>query len=342
MRRPSPEARDNYRRPNRAIKRRELLLLAAAAATAQARVTVAAEAKVLRIGFIQTGARKESQTFLDAFRDALSVRGWDGGKLVVLGRWAEEHTERLSGIVKEVMDAGVAALVTAGTPATLAAARATATTPIVLVGVDDPVALGLVDSLARPGGNVTGLSLISSEIIMKRLQLLREVVPRLHRLAVIVRGDPGLEQKLQDIHSDANGMGIEVLALEAATGKALDLAFMRLRAEHCDAIYVASGPLGPAKRAQIIALAADSALPAIYSFRAFPADGGLMSFAADYADLFRRAAGFVDKILEGATPADLPIEPPRKFDLTINMKTAKALGLSFPPAILTGADEVIE
>ena len=210
------------------------------------------------------------------------------------------------------------------------------------MGVDDPVSLGVVDSLGRPGGNVTGLSLISSEIIAERLDLLRELVPGLRRLAVIVRDDPGIDQKLQDIRSDAQRKGIEALMLETTTAKALDLAFARLRADRCEAIYVASGPFGPVKRARLIALAAEFRLPAIYSFRIFPLEGGLMSFTADYGDLFSRAAGFVDRILKGAEPAAMPVELPRKFDLTINLKTAKALNLTIPPAMLAAADKVIE
>jgi len=193
----------------------------------------------------------------------------------------------------------------------------------------------------EPGGNATGLSLTSSEVITERLELLREVVPGLHRLAVIVRHDPGLDQKLQDIRSEAQRKGIEALMLEATTGKALELAFTRLRNERCEAIYVASGPLGPAKRARIIALAAEARLPAMYSFRIFPAEGGLMSFAADYGDLFRRAAGLVDRVLKGAKPGAVPVEPPRKFDLTVNLDTGKTLGLTIPTTILTSADEVI-
>jgi putative tryptophan/tyrosine transport system substrate-binding protein len=295
-----------------------------------------------RIGFIQAGARQENQGLLDAFRDGLSALGWtDGSNIAILDRWAEDRTERLPGIIKEVVDAGVVVLVTAGTAATLAAKRISTTMPIVLVGVDDPVAIGVVGSLAQPRGNVTGLSLTSSEMIAKRLQLLRELVLGLHHLAVIVRNDPGLEQKLQDIRSNAERMGIEVLMLEATTGKALEFAFARLRGERCEAVYLASGPLGPAKRATIISLAAEARLPAIYAFRVFPVDGGLMAFGADYSDLFRRAAGYVDKILKGANPANLPVEPPRKFDLTVNLQTAKTLGLAVPPAILAGADEVI-
>jgi putative tryptophan/tyrosine transport system substrate-binding protein len=323
------------------MRRRDLLLLAAGAAMTRNRAL--AESNTPRIGFVQVGLRQDNQGHLDAFRENLAALGWtDGSNIAVLDRWAEDRAERLPGIVEELIRSGVAILVTAGTPATLAAKRASATIPIVLVGVDDPVALGVVASLAQPRGNVTGLSLSSSEVIAKRFQLLQELVSGLRRVAVIVRGDPGIEQKLQDIRADAAQMRIEPLMLQAGTGTALELAFARLRSERCEAVYVASGPLGPAKRAQLIALAADSRLPAIYSFRVFPVDGGLMSFGADYRDLFRRAAGFVDKILKGAKPADLPVEPPRKFDLTVNLKTAGALGLTIPPTLLARADEVIE
>jgi len=323
------------------MQRRDLLRLASAAAMAWK--PAAADVEIPRIGFIQSGSRQEKQSLLDAFGENLSALGWThSGNIAVLDRWAEDRTEALSGIVKELIGSGATILVTAGTPATLAAKRAGATIPIVLVGVEDPVSLGVVESLEQPGGNATGLSLTSSEVIAERLELLRQLVPGLHRLAVIVRDDPGLDQKLQDIRRDARRKGIEPLMLEATTGKALELAFARLRADRCEAVYVASGPLGPAKRARIIALAAESRLPAIYSFRIFPVEGGLMSFAADYGDLFRRAAGFVDAILKGASPAAVPVEPPRKFDLTVNLKTARALGLTIPATILASANKVIE
>jgi putative tryptophan/tyrosine transport system substrate-binding protein len=321
--------------------RRSFMLLAGA--TAIAWNPAAAQVKTPRVGFVQTGSRQDNQSLLDAFRDGLSARGWtEGNDIVVLDRWAEGRTEALPAIVKELIGSGVTVLVTAGTPATLAAKRASTTIPIVLVGVDDPVSLGVVESLGQPGGNVTGLSLTSSEVISERLELLQELAPGLRRLAVIVRDDPGLDQKLQDIRSDAQRRGIEALMLEATTAKALELAFARLRADRSQAVYVASGPLGPVKRARTIALAADSRLPAIYSFRIFPIEGGLMSFAADYGDLFRRAAGFVNRILKGADPATMPVQPPYKFNLTVNLKTAKALGLTIPPAILAGTDEIIE
>ena len=323
------------------MKRRDFLLLAGVMSVPW--TLAAAEVEIPRVGLIHAGSRQESQGLVGAFRDSLSALGWtDGNNIAVVDRWAEERTEALPAIVRELIGSGVAVLITAGTPATLAAKRASATIPIILVAVDDPVSIGVVESLGQPGGNATGLSLTSSEVITERLELLREVVPGLHRLAVIVRHDPGLDQKLQDIRSEAQRKGIEALMLEATTGKALELAFTRLRNERCEAIYVASGPLGPAKRARIIALAAEARLPAMYSFRIFPTEGGLMSFAADYRDLFRRAAGFVDAILKGASPAAVPVEPPRKFDLTVNLKTARALGLTIPATILASANKVIE
>jgi len=322
------------------MRRREFVVAFAGAAVGWS--PASAEVKTPRVGFVQPGSREENQGLLDAFRDDLSTLGWsDSSNIAILDRWAEDRTETLPGIVKELIGSGAAVLVTGGSPATLAATRASATIPIVFVGVDDPVSAGVADTLGQPGGNATGLSLTSSEVITERLQLLREFVPSLHRLAVIVRDDPGLDQKLLDIRSEAGRMGIAPLMLEATTGKALELAFARMRGARCEAVYVAFGPLGPAKRARIIALAAESRLPAIYCFRVFPAEGGLMSFGADYRDLFRRAAGFVDKILKGAKPAAMPVEPPHKFDLTVNRKTAKALGLTIPPAVLAGADDVI-
>ena len=321
--------------------RRGFMLLAGT--TAMTWGGIAAENKIPHIGFVQVGSRQDNQGLLDAFRENLAALGWtDGSNIAVLDRWAEDRTDALPAIVKELIGAGAAILVTAGTPATLAASRASTTIPIVLVGVDDPVSLGVVESAEQPGGNVTGLSLTSSEVIAERLALLQQLVPGLHRLAVIVRDDPGLDQKLQDIRSNAQRKGIEALMLEATTARALELAFARLRADRSQAIYVASGPLGPVKRARVIALAADSRVPAIYSFRIFAIEGGLISFAPDFGDLFRRAAGFVDRIFKGANPAALPVEAPRKFNLTVNLETARKLGLTIPPAILAAADEIFE
>jgi putative ABC transport system substrate-binding protein len=322
------------------MRRRDLLLSAAAAVASKA---APAGPELRRIGFVQTGSRRENEGLLNAFRNELAALGWkDASNIAIVDRWADDQTERLPGIVKELIGSGVAVLVAGGTPATLAAKRMRVPVPIVFVGVDDPIALGVIRTMARPGGNATGLCLTSSDTIARRLELLQQLVPKLRRIAVIVRADPGLEQKLRDIRIIAERQKFQALILEAASGSALNLAYARLLVERCEAVYVASGPLGPAKRGQLIALAAEAQLPAIYSFRVFPIAGGLMSFGADYNDLFGRAAGYAGKILEGAEPADLPVEPPRKFDLTINLKTAGALGLEIPPAILAHADDIIQ
>ena len=321
------------------MRRRDLLSLAA---TAVAWKPSLAETTIPRIGLIQAGTPQDNQSLLSAFRGGLTALGWiDGSNIAVLDRWAEDRTELLPGIIKEVVGSGIVVLVTVGTAATLAARRVSTTIPTVLVAVDDPVAIGVVDSLAEPRSNDTGLCLTSSEMISRRLELLQELVPGLHRLAVIVRSDPGLEQKLHDIRGNAERLAIQVLAFEAPTGHTLELAFRFLRGERCEAVYIASGPLGPAKRATIISLAAEARLPVIYSFRVFPVEGGLIAYGADYGDLFRRAAGYVDKILEGAKPADLPVQEPTKFELVINLKTANALGLTIPQSILVRADQVI-
>ena len=323
------------------FKRRDFLLFAACVATASKSVLAASD--IPRVGFIGSGFRQASEPLLQAFRDGLVGVGWaDGDNILVVDRWADERTERLPSIARELVASDVDLLVTAGTPATLAAQRATAEVPIVLVAVGDPVGLGVVNSLARPGGNATGVSLSSLALIAARFHLLQELIPGMSRVAVIARNDPGLEQRMLDIRTIARRMGLKVVEFVAPTGKSVELAFRWLNSDRHDALYVASGPLGPAKRAEIIELAAASRLPAIYSFRIFAIGGGLMSFGADEGALFRRAAIFVDNILKGAMPADLPVEEPSKMELVINMRTANALGINMPPSLIARADEVIE
>jgi putative ABC transport system substrate-binding protein len=321
------------------VNRRQALLLGAAAMLAR---PAAAARRIRRIGFIGPGSRKSNAELLEAFRDGLDELGWaEESGLVVVDRWAEEHTEHLAELARELIDSGAEILVTRGTAATLAARSATATLPIVFVGVGDPIGAGIVNTLPQPGGNATGLSLSSNELIAKRFQLLQELVPGLRRVAVIARNDPGLEQRLLDIRNIADGMGLNVVEFVAASGRAMELAFLWLRSERYDGLYVASGPLGPAKRAEIIALANGARIPAIYAFSVFATAGGLMSFAADESDEFRRSANFVDRILNGARPADLPVEPPRRFEMAINLKTAQTLGFSVPQRLLAQANEII-
>jgi putative tryptophan/tyrosine transport system substrate-binding protein len=323
------------------VGRRPVLLLGAAAMLLGAPALAAR--KIARIGFIGPGSRKSGQNVLDTFRGGLATLGWaEDGDVALLDRWGDDHAERLTEIARELIDAGVQMLVTQGTPATLASRSASATIPIVFVGVGDPVGAGIVSTLAQPGGNATGLSLSSAELIAKRFELLQQLVPGLRRVAVIARNDLGLEQRLLDIRNIAERMDVKVVEFVAPTGRALELAFRWLASDRYDALYVASGPLGLAKRAEIIALANEARLPAIYAFTAFAGGGGLMAFAADENDEFRRAARFVERILNGAQPADLPVEPPTRFELAINLKTAQSLGLSVPPSLLAQASEIVE
>ena len=323
------------------MHRREFLLLGSGMLLSSRPVLGAR--KLPRIGFIGPGSQVMHQALLDAFYDGLEALGWAADRdVVILDRWAEGDARRLPEIAAELVGTGVDILVTAGTAATLAARKATATIPIVLVGVTDPVAAGILGSPARPSGNATGLSLRSSDLTVKRFQLLQELVPGLRRVAVMVRDDPGLEQELAEIHDDADRLGLDVVKFTVATGKSFELVFLWLRSDRFDALYLESGPLGPAKRAELIALAADSRLPAIYPLRVFAAAGGLASLGPDFSELFHRAAGFVDKLLNGARPADLPVEQPTKFELVVNVRTAKKLDFVVPQSVLSRADEIIE
>jgi putative ABC transport system substrate-binding protein len=303
-----------------------------------------ADVKTPRIGFIEAGWQEANQIFLDSFRNGLRTLGWsEGNNIVILDRWAEARNDRLPDIVAELIRSGVDILVTAAPPATVAAKRATGAIPIVMVGPGDPVGLGIVDSLARPGGNVTGLSSMSFDVNAKQLQLLKETLPALSRVAVLrASGDAGEEQRWQLLQTAATSLGIALLSLEVATQEDIERAFARLRTESCNGLFVAAGGLTIANRARIVEHADKLHLPAVYPFRGFPVAGGLMSYGTDYADLHRRAATYVDKILKGTKPADLPVEQPTRFELVVNLNTAKALGLTMPPSILGRADEIIE
>ena len=325
------------------MKRRAFIALIGSVGATSVWSSITAAAEIPRIGIIGVGSGQASRELVDAFRAGLGALGWtDGANLTISQHWAEDRPERLPAIVKGLVGSGVDVLVTLGTLATQAAAMETASIPIVFVGVADPLRIGVAESLDHPGGNASGLSLSSSEVIAKRLQLLKELLPNLRRLAVIIRRDPSLEQTLLDIRTNADRMGLELFTFGVTTGSTVKLAFAYLQNDRCEAIYLASGPLGPAKRADIIRFAAQTRLPAIYSYAVFASGGGLMSFAPEDRDLFNRASTFVDRILKGAHPADLPVEPPAKFNLAINLKTAKSLGLTVPQSLLSRADEVIE
>ena len=275
---------------------------------------------------------------------ALGVLGWNEGRNVAIEhRWAEGRSERFTEIAAEFVRLNVEIIITDGTPAIAAAKRATPITPIVFAAAGDPVATGLVASLARPGNNVTGMSLMSSELGAKRLELLGEVLPRLSRVAVLWNVDNPYSMLVFKITQAAGQtMGIEVRSLDVRGPDDFDTAFEAARRLHPDALITVEDPLTLVHRTPIAEFTAREQLPSLHGIREFVTAGGLMSYGASLLDLFRRAGSYVDKVLRGAKPSDLPIQQPTKFEMVINLKTATALGLTIPPTLLATADEVIE
>jgi putative tryptophan/tyrosine transport system substrate-binding protein len=266
-----------------------------------------------------------------------------GKNLIIDSRSAEGHAERVPALAAELVALKPDLLVAFGPQVAVALKSATATIPIVFVAVFDPVAIGLVQSLPKPGGNITGLATSAGDIIGKQIEILRELVPGASKIALLVNpGNPQHRLVLAaEVPSTARSLGVALLTVEATTAEELDTSFASAAAQHADAMIVLGDGLTTQEAPRVTALAANHHLPAIYLFRAF-APGGLIVYGPDYADLLRRSGDYVDKILRGTKPADLPVEQPTKFELVINMKTAKALGLPVPPLLLVRADEVIE
>jgi putative ABC transport system substrate-binding protein len=269
--------------------------------------------------------------------------GWTEGRTVVVEyRWAEGRSERFLEIAAEFAQLKVDVIVAAGTPAILAARQATSVVPIVFVGAGDPVGTGLVASLPRPGGNVTGLSAQTTDTVGKRLELLRELMPGIRRLAIMGNVDnPVSVLEMREIGAACAALGLEADALEIRRTADIVPAFEALK-RGAEALYVQADPLVIANQIRINTLALGMRLPTMHGLREYVEAGGLMSYGPNFPDLFRRAADFVDKILRGAKPSDIPVEQPTKFELVINLITAKALGLEIPPTLLARADEVIE
>jgi putative ABC transport system substrate-binding protein len=270
----------------------------------------------------------------------------EGRNINIEFRTALGHADRLPGLAEELVRLKADVIFAAATPAIEAVKRATSTIPIVMALGGDPVASGLVASLSKPGGNVTGLSSMSAELSGKLLQLLKETVPRLKRVAVLWNPDsplsPVQKKMAEDLKTAALSLSIELVFVQVGTPEGFDAAFAAASRARVQAMFVAEGPLLYSQRAIIAQLAAKARLPAIYRARVFVDTGGLMSYGASWSDQVRQAAGYVDKILKGAKPADLPIEQPTKFELVVNLKTAKALGITIPQSILVRADEVIK
>ncbi len=300
-------------------------------------------AKLPTIGFLGAASPEVASQWVRAFAKRLRELGWIEGRTVAIEyRWAEAHAERYSEIAAELVKLKVDVIVTWASAPVLAAKQATAVIPIVFAAQMDPVGAGVVASLARPGGNVTGMSIQQTDTAGKRMELLREVVPRLARLAVMAHaGAPGAMLEMREVLATAHALGLEATPIEIRQADEIAPAIEALRGR-VDALYVASDPLIFSHRIQINALAQGERLPTIYGSREYVDAGALMSYGPNWTDLFRHAAGQVDKILRGAKPADIPVEQPTKFDLILNMKTAKALGLDVPPTLLARADEVIE
>jgi ABC-type uncharacterized transport system substrate-binding protein len=294
-----------------------------------------------KVGFLATGSMP---LYMNAFHDALQALGWIEGKNVIYeGRYAENRLDRLRQLVGELLRLNVDVIVAGGTPAPLAAKQATTTVPIVMTAAADPLGSGLVASLARPGGNVTGLSLMSADLVGKRLELLNELLPGLSRIAVLWNANhPFSAFVFKETVRAAQTMRIDVQSLEVRSPDDIDSALITATRQNASALIAVEDPLTTDYRQQIADFAVENRLPAIYGLRMFVDAGGLLSYGADLADLYRRAAGYVDKILRGAKPSELPVEQPTKFELVINLKTAMVLSLTIPPTVLTIADEVIE
>jgi putative tryptophan/tyrosine transport system substrate-binding protein len=326
------------------IGRRELLAALGGTAAAWPLAASAQQqaGKLPTIGFLGTTTPSAWSQWVAAFVQRLRDFGWiEGRTIAVEYRWAEGRDERFVEIAAEFVQLKVDVIVTSGT-ALLAAKQATSVIPIVFAVANDPVGSGFVASLSRPGGNITGLSLQSTDLAGKRLELFREVVPDLRRLAIMAHvGNPGAVLELAEVQAAARALGLEVATLEIRRAEDIAPAFEALNGR-VDALYIETDALIFTHRIRINTLALAARLPTMHSVRAYVEAGGLMSYGPNYTDLFRRAGELVDKILRGAKPADIPVEQPTKFDLVINLTTAKALGLELPPTLLARADEVIE
>jgi ABC-type uncharacterized transport system substrate-binding protein len=302
--------------------------------------------KVLRIGFLGGRTPSDMSPFLDAFRQGLRELGWvEGQNIVIDYRFAEGRFDRLPDLAAELVRLKVDIIVAQPVPAAVAAKNATGTIPIVMIsGSADPVGLGLIASLARPGGNVTGSSYSAGpEIGGKQLELLKETVPKLRRVAILSNpANPSHALAIREVRDAAPSLGVQLQLLEARGPNEFDGAFAAMAKERVGALLVMSDGIFNLHRTRLADLAARSRLPAAYGTRENVEAGGLMSYGPSLRDFYRRAATYVDKILKGATPGDLPVEQPTKFELVINLKTAKALGLTIPPSLLQRADQVIE
>jgi putative ABC transport system substrate-binding protein len=299
---------------------------------------------VYRIGYLSPGSAASHGVFFKAFLESMRELGYVEGRNVFVDyRWAEGSHEKLGVFARELIRLKPAVIMTSGTPASLALKEETRQIPVVLLGVGDPIGAGLVATLARPGGNMTGLSLNGVEIAGKRVELLRDVVPGLARVGVLANPtNASVASMVREIDVAVRTLGLQSQALEVRGPDDFKNAFDVAVKRRVGGIIALEDPLTVVHRTTITALASERHLPAIYGLKQFVEAGGLMSYAPSYVDIYRRAAIFVDKILRGASPADLPVEEPTKFELVVNLKVARSLGLSIPRSLLLRADHLIE
>jgi len=325
------------------MRRRDFIVGGSAAVVLSAPVQAEQSTKRPTIGFLGAASPELAGPWVAAFVKRLGELGWTEGRNVTIEyRWAEARTERYAEIATELANRNVDVIVTWASAPVLAAKRATTTIPIVFAAQMDPVGAGVVASLARPGGNITGMSIQQTDTAGKRIELLREVVPRLARLAVMANsGAPGAMIEMREVATTARTLGLEVVPIEVSQAGEIFSSIESIK-DRVDALYVATDPLIFSNRIEINAMAQRQRTPTIYGSREYVDAGGLMSYGPNWIDLFRHAAEQVDKILRGTKPADIPVQQPTKFDLVVNLRTAKALGLEIPPSLLARADEVID
>jgi putative tryptophan/tyrosine transport system substrate-binding protein len=328
------------------LRRREFIALLGGAAAGWPLAARAQQSAMPVIGFLDSHSPEPTADRLRAFHRGLKESGYvEGESVIIVYRWAEGQNDRLPELAAELVRRQVAVIATTGgTPAALAVKAATTTIPIVFAVPEDPVRLGLVASLARPGGNATGINFFNAELAAKRLELLRELVPAAAHVVVLVNPTnvANTEANLKDVQLAARAMGLQIQVVRASSSREIDAAFATIGRERPDALFVGGDALFNSRRLQLALLAARHELPATYPSRDYPVSGGLMSYGTDVTDAFRQVGAYAGRILKGAKPADLPVVQASKFELVINHQTARMLGIEVPPALLTAADEVIE